>query len=347
MLVCKAVTFFAVIFQMRSIGYNSFDSSLHLQTDTEKPSLKEGDVLIKVEAAGVNRLDLIQVGGKFPPPQGESDILGVEVAGTVVEMTQTASEQTSLKTGDRVMALVGGGGYAEFCRAPYQVVMAVPEGVTWTEAAGIPENYLTAYQALVWNGRLKDGETVLIHAGGSGVGMAAAQLAKNLCKGVQVIVTAGSDEKLSVCKENGADFGINYKTDNFALEVMKFTNNKGADVILDFVGAPYWEKHSQCVAIDGRIIHLGFLGGSVLEKANLGVELKKRVTHFFSTLRSRSLEYRGELVKQFARDTLPLFSAGSAKVRVDSVHSAENATLAHTRMRENKNIGKIIITMTT
>jgi len=263
----------------------------------------------------------------------------------VEELSPLAEEKSGLKLGDRVMALVGGGGYAEFCRAPYQLVMRVPDGMLLTNAAGIPEVFLTAFQALVWNAHMKNGETVLIHAGASGVGLAAIQLSKVLFKDVKVIATAGSEEKLIVCRQYGADLAINYKTQDFTAEVLVATGNKGADVILDFVGASYWEKHEQCIAVDGRVVHLGLLGGALTGPVNLGTLLKKRVTHIFTTLRSRSFEYRVQLVQEFSSQVLPYFANSSLKVTVDTVFPLEQAKKAHARMSTNANIGKIIITI--
>jgi tumor protein p53-inducible protein 3 len=267
------------------------------------------------------------------------------VSGIVEELSDVVARQTGLQRGDSVMALVGGGGYAEYCAVPYQTVIKIPKGVTLTDAAGLMEVFLTAYQAITWNGHLKDNETILIHAGASGVGLAAVQLCRTLFKNVTIITTAGSEEKVKVCREYGAHLSINYKEQNFAEEVLSFTGNKGVDVILDFVGASYWENHTQCVAVDGRIVLLGLLGGAVTENPlNMGILLKKRVTLVCSTLRSRSLEYKHRLVQEFAGQCVTLFGdGGPLRVPVHQVYPLDQASQAHSTMRTNKNIGKLIL----
>ncbi|XP_019863154.1 PREDICTED: quinone oxidoreductase PIG3-like, partial [Amphimedon queenslandica] len=284
---------------MKSISHNTSDASLRLVNDTTVPPLKEGDVLIKVSAAGVNRLDLLQVRGLYPPPPGESEILGVEVSGTIVSLSPLAGSNSGFKIGDRVMALIGGGGYAEYCTAPYQCVMAIPQSLSFDKAAAIPEAYLTAYQGLVWNGDLQDNQTVLIHAGASSVGLAAIQLARVLREGVVVIATSRTEEKLVQCTENGAHFVINSKEKDFKEEVMRITEGKGVDVILDFIGGSYWDNNIASLATDGHIVLLGMLGGvTTPSPVNLGLLLKKRLTVKGSTLRSRSLPYKERLVSE-------------------------------------------------
>lgn len=329
---------------MKSVGYQSSNNSVFM-TSSPKPLIRDGEVLIKVSAAGVNRMDLIQVAGKYPPPPGDSEILGVEVSGVICDVSDQAQENSDLRLGDRVMALVGGGGYAEYCVAPYQVVMRIPENVNMTEAAGLPEAFLTAYQAIAFNGRLQDGEVILIHAGASGVGLAAIQLCRQIYKDIKIIATAGSEEKLAVCKQYGADVVVNYKLADFVTEVLSATNDKGADVIIDPVGASYWPKHSQCTAMDGRVLHIGLLGGAVVESVNLGLELRRRVTHNFSTLRTRSLKYKQELISQFLSRAQPSFERGSLKVPLDLVFPLEQVEKAHARVRENRNTGKIILSV--
>jgi tumor protein p53-inducible protein 3 len=267
------------------------------------------------------------------------------VAGVVEEISDAVAGQTGLKKGDPVMALVGGGGYAEYAAVPYQTVTKIPSGVTFLQAAGIMEVFLTAYQALTWNGHLKDNETILIHAGASGVGLATVQMCKALFKNITIITTSGSDEKVKVCRENGAHLSINYKQKNFAEEVLNFTGNKGADVIIDFVGASYWENHTRCVAVDGHIVLLGLLGGGVTENPlDMGVLLRKRVSLVCSTLRSRSLHYKHRLVQEFAGRCLPLFGDGGLlTVPIHHVYPLDQVSQAHSTMRENKNIGKLIL----
>jgi tumor protein p53-inducible protein 3 len=255
----------------------------------------------------------------------------------------------------------------EYAAVPYQTVTKIPSGVTFLQAAGIMEVFLTAYQALTWNGHLKDNETILIHAGASGVGLATVQMCKALFKNITIITTSGhmscsqgfrrlqlrvcvcvsigSDEKVKVCRENGAHLSINYKQKNFAEEVLNFTGNKGADVIIDFVGASYWENHTRCVAVDGHIVLLGLLGGGVTENPlDMGVLLRKRVSLVCSTLRSRSLHYKHRLVQEFAGRCLPLFGDGGLlTVPIHHVYPLDQVSQAHSTMRENKNIGKLIL----
>eukprot|EP00731_Ephydatia_muelleri_P022470 Em0015g53a len=329
---------------MQSIDHSN--GFLRLTNNAPIPALKDDEVLIKVCAAGVNRLDLLQAKGSYPPPPGASEILGVEVSGTVADLAQGVPADAELGKGDAVMVLMDGGGYAEFCAVPYKAVMRVPEGTSITEAAAIPEVFLTAYQTLFLNTHLKDGETLLVHAGASGVGLALIQLARTLFKGVKVIATAGSDDKLVVCRENGADVTVNYKTTDFAEEVLSVTNKKGADVIVDFIGAPYWEQHMKCIAIDGRLQLTGMLGGGVIPgPTNIGTLLAKRTTVIGTTLRSRSPEYKHQLTKEFSA-CLPLFTSGILHVNIDSVFSFDMAAQAHERMKNNLNVGKILLTWT-
>ncbi|MFD2629443.1 NAD(P)H-quinone oxidoreductase [Oceanobacillus kapialis] len=310
---------------------------LHVQ-NVEKPSPEKGEVLINVKTAAINRTDIISREGKSG--YMNNPILGVEVAGEVVE----AGEEANIPVGTRVMGLVNGGGYAEYAVMPADRAMVVPDKLSFEEAAAIPEVFLTAYQTLFWLGNLTKNETVLIHAGGSGVGTAAIQLARQLTN-AKIITTAGSLEKLDYCHSLGADVGINYKEQDFAEEVLKATDNAGADVILDFIGASYWEKNLKSIAVDGRWVLIGVLGGSKVNDIELMSLMAKRVHLKGTLLTPRSDDYKKELTKDFAKHALPLFEKGKLKAIVDRVFPMEETGDAHRHMEANKNIGKIIVEM--
>lgn len=310
---------------------------LHVQ-NVEKPSPEKGEVLINVKTAAINRTDIISREGKSG--YMNNPILGVEVAGEVVE----AGEEANIPIGTRVMGLVNGGGYAEYAVMPADRAMVVPDKLSFEEAAAIPEVFLTAYQTLFWLGNLTENETVLIHAGGSGVGTAAIQLARELTN-AKIITTAGSQEKLDYCRSLGADVGINYKEQDFAEEVLKATDNAGADVILDFIGASYWEKNLKSIALDGRWVLIGVLGGSKVNDIELMSLMAKRVHLKGTLLTPRSDDYKKELTKDFTKNALPLFEEGKLKAIVDRVFPMEETGDAHRHMEANKNIGKIIVEM--
>lgn len=302
----------------------------------DKPQPQAGELLIKVGAAAVNRTDIItRENGSGPI---KSPILGVEVAGVVEE----AGEGSHIEAGTRVMGLVHGGGYAEYAIMPDKWAMEIPDGLSFEEAVAIPEVFLTAYQTLFWIGQLKADETVLIHAGGSGVGTAAIQLAKQLGQ-AKVITTAGSQEKLDFCKSLGADVTINYREQNFDEEVLKATDNQGVDLILDFIGASYWEKNFNSIKVDGRWVLIGTLGGAVIEKANLFDIMRKRLSISGTLLTPRSDEYKATLSEEFYSKTVDLFKNETLKPIVDSIFSLEEVKQAHEHMEDNKNIGKIIL----
>jgi putative PIG3 family NAD(P)H quinone oxidoreductase len=240
------------------------------------------------------------------------------------------------------MGLVNGGGYAQYALMPADRAMKIPDNLSFEEAAAIPEVFLTAYQTLFWLGELTDQETVLIHAGGSGVGTAAIQLAKKLTK-AKIITTAGSKEKLDFCHSLGADICINYKEQSFDEEILKATNNQGVDVILDFIGASYWEKNLKSIKTDGRWVLIGILGGTVVEKVNLMELLLKRVQLKGTLLTPRSDEYKKELTEEFVKKAMPLFRKNEIKAIVDHVFPFEEVQRAHEHMEANKNVGKIIL----
>lgn len=306
--------------------------------DYPMPTPKSGEVVIKVKASAINRSDIIAREGKAG--YLENPILGIEVAGEVVETT----DEAKIKIGTRVMGLVNGGGYAEYVTMPANRIIIVPDHLSFEEAAAIPEVFLTAYQTLFWLGELKDNETVLIHAGASGVGTAAIQLAKKMTK-AKIIATAGSTEKVNFCCSLGADICINYKEQAFEEEVLKVTNGKGVDVILDFVGASYWEKNLKSMNTDGRWILIGILGGPVVKKVNLMNLLMKRIQLKATLLTPRSDEYKKQLTEEFEQKVVPLFISEQIKPIIDKVLPLEKVKEAHEYMEGNKNIGKIILSV--
>lgn len=325
---------------MKVIQPNSNKSKIGLCfVDIEDITPDNNQVKIAVKAAGVNRADLLQKAGHYPPPSGASPIIGLEVAGKVVEIGTGVNK---FKVGDRVMALLAGGGYAEYAVVDQGSVLQVPVNLDYVHAAGIAEAFLTATQAMFLLGQLKQNETVLIHAGASGVGTAAIQLAKET--GAKVIVTAGKDEKIKFCEELGADIGINYRTEsNFDELVMTHTDNKGADLIIDFIGADYMSRNINAMATDGRIVMLAFMSGSVADGVNLAKILTKRIAFMGSTLRSRSVKYKTELAELFNEKFIHLFESKKLKPIIDSVYSWEKVEEAHRRMEQNINTGKIIL----
>ncbi|WP_430789848.1 NAD(P)H-quinone oxidoreductase [Virgibacillus flavescens] len=300
------------------------------------PEVAEGELLIKVKAAAINRSDILNRENKSG--YLTNPILGVEVSGIV----EKAPEGSSIEVGTRVMGLVNGGAYAEYAVMPAERAMVVPENISFEEAAAIPEVFLTAFQTLFWLGELKQKESVLIHAGGSGVGTAAIQLAKQLAD-ARVITTAGSQKKLDFCKHLGADVGINYKEENFEEEVLKNTNDQGVHVILDFIGASYWKKNLASLKVDGRWILIGLLGGAKLENINLMEIMAKRVQLKGTLLTPRSDDYKAELTQDFAKHALPLFNRKALKPVIDQIFSFTEVQDAHRKMESNKNIGKLIL----
>lgn len=302
-----------------------------------KPVCGENEILVKVKATALNRADILQREGKYPPPPGASPILGLEISGIVEE---TGSRVFKWKAGDRVFGLLPGGGYAEYAVIHENMAMEIPANIPFEEAAAIPEAFLTAFQSLVWLGELKAGEVVLIHAGASGVGTAAIQLAKEI--GAKIIITS-SKEKHKICKETGADLTIDYKTQNFKDEVLKFTSNYGADVIIDFIGGSYFKQNIESLTRDGRLILLATLSGGKVDDFDMRQILTKRLKIIGSTLRSRSLDYQIKLTNEFKEFALDKIRRGIMKPVIDEVFSLKDAALAHKKMEENRNTGKIIL----
>ncbi|AWL11850.1 NADPH:quinone reductase [Saliniradius amylolyticus] len=304
--------------------------------EMDKPNPGDYEVIIKVKAFGINRADLLQKQGKYPPPRGESQVLGLEVSGT---LESVGSMVTAWHEGDRVCALVPGGGYAEYVRVRAEHLMPLPDNMSFSDGAGLMEVFLTAYQALFWLGKLAEGQKVLIHAGASGVGSAAIQLAKS--RGAQVAITASNADKLSFCGRLGADVTINYRQQDFVDTVRERLG--GVDLILDVVGGDYLNRNLRALNLDGRIVTLAILGGRFADKLDMARLLQKRATVMGSTLRNRSDAYKAELIQALNKDCLALFGQGSLMPCVDRVFSPEQIDQAHQRMARNENLGKLVI----
>ena len=298
-----------------------------------------GELLVKVAAAGVNRPDVAQRSGSYPPPPGASDLPGLEIAGEVVAVGPGTHRH---KVGDKVMSLVAGGGYAEYCIAPDAHAITVPDSLSMTEAGALPETLMTVWHNVFERGGLKSGETLLIHGGSSGIGTMAIQLAKNF--GARVIVTVGSKDKAEACLKLGADHAIDYKTEDFVAATRELTNGAGVDVILDMVGGGYIEKNYDAAAIDGRIVQIAFLGGPKAT-VNFTKLMTKRLTHTGSTLRPRSAEDKAAMVSAIEARVLPLIRAGKVKPLMDSRFPLREAAAAHHRMETSQHVGKIVLTV--
>lgn len=299
------------------------------------PTPGPGAVLIKVAAAGVNRPDCLQRAGGYAPPPGASDIFGLEIAGEVVALGEGA---TRYRLGDTVMALVQGGGYAEFCPADEANVLPIPAGLSLEEAAAVPETFFTVWSNMIDRARLQPGEWLLIHGGTSGIGTTAIQIAKAM--GANVITTAGSDEKCEVCRKLGADVAINYKTHDF-VEVVKEVAPGGANVIIDMVGGSYVERNWRAAAVEGRIVQIATLQGP--SEANFGMLMLKRLVHTGSTLRPRSVAFKAGIAKALVANVWPLIEAGTVRPVMDQTMPLADAPRAHARMESGQLIGKIVL----
>jgi NADPH2:quinone reductase len=301
------------------------------------PVVKAGEVLIKVHAAGVNRPDVFQRLGNYAPPPGASDIPGLEVAGEIVDGDL---DYSTFDIGDQVCALVQGGGYAEYVVAPIQQVLPVPKGWSMLEAATIPENYFTVWSNVFDRANLTAGETLLVQGGSSGIGVTAIQLATAM--GHRVFATAGSDDKVAACMKLGAERGINYKTEDFAAVIKSLTNDRGVDVILDMVAGDYLPRELSCLADDGRIAIIATLGGS---KATLDMAqvLRRRLTVTGSTLRPRSVEFKGAIAKKLKERVWPIMAERKVKPVIHTVFPLEQAAAAHALMESSSHVGKIML----
>lgn len=303
----------------------------------EKPVPKPHELLVKVHATALNRADTMQRKGQYPPPPGDSSILGLEIAGEVVTL---GKEVTKWKIGDKICGLIGGGGYAEYAVIPAAQALPIPKNLSYEEAAGIPEVFLTAFQAINWIGKLKKEERILIHAGASGVGTAAIQIAKAI--GAEIFVTA-SQGKHETCLKLGAAKAIDYKKENFQEQVLAFTDGKGVDMIIDFIAAPYFQQNINSLNFDGRMVMLALMGGFKLSELNMLPILFKRIQIFGSTLRARTLDYKASLTKDLYDFAWHRFETEEFKPIIDSVYDWTKVAEAHRYMEANKNIGKIIL----
>lgn len=303
------------------------------------PVPRTGEILVKVAAAGVNRPDVLQRMGGYPPPKGASDIPGLEFAGEVVALGEGA---THFAHGDRVTALVPGGGYAGYAVVAEVNALPVPKGLSMIEAAAIPETFFTVWSNVFDRGGLKPGEVFLIHGGTSGIGVTAIQLAKAF--GARVIATAGGPEKAARCRELGADLAIDYRAVDFVQAVKDFTGGHGADVILDMVGGDYIERNHEAAAVEGRIVQIAFLRGPKAT-VNFTRVMLKRLTHTGSTLRARDTTFKAEIARALEAKVWPLIEAGTVKVVVDSTFPLDRVADAHRRMETNAHVGKIVLTL--
>jgi NADPH2:quinone reductase len=304
------------------------------------PVPKADEVLIRVVAVGVNRPDVAQRSGTYPPPPGASPIIGLECAGHVVALGDAV---TRWRIGDAVTALTNGGAYAEFCTAPEAQTLPWPRGFDALRAAALPETFFTVWANLFGHGRLAAGESVLIHGGTSGIGVTAIQLAKAM--GATVLATAGSAEKVAACRSLGADVGIDYRTEDFAEAVKAATGGKGVDVVLDMVGAPYFARNLRCLKLDGRLVMIAFLAGHVAEAVDLRPIMVKRLTVTGSTMRPRSTAEKGAIAQALEARVWPLLEAGQVQPLIHATFPLDQAAAAHRLMESSAHIGKIMLTL--
>jgi NADPH2:quinone reductase len=338
---------------MRAVEITSYGAPEVLRLgERPDPVPLAGELLIRVSASGINRPDVFQRTGNYPVPPGASDIPGLEVAGVIVGGDARAMAQAGFKMGDRVCALVAGGGYAELCTAPIAQCLPVPKGLSDVEAASLPETFFTVWSNVFDRARLQKGETFLIQGGSSGIGVTAIQLAKAM--GATVIVTAGSDDKCAACLKLGADHAINYKTQDFKDEVKRLTDGKGVDVILDMVGGSYVAREVESLAEDGRIVIIAVQGG-IKSEFNAGLVLRRRLTITGSTLRPRPIAFKQAIAQACLKNVWPLIENGRIKPVIHSTFPAvdakdatgSGAAKAHTLMESNQHIGKIVLTWET
>ncbi|TFK20414.1 quinone oxidoreductase putative [Coprinopsis marcescibilis] len=315
--------------------------------EIDAPSPRPGEVLINVKAFGLNRMDIHQREGQYPPPPGASQILGVEFSGVISELGNDVEEW---KIGDEVIGLVAGGAYAELVTVPQENLIKKPQALTWAEAAAIPENFLTAFQALILIGSLRTKENVLIHAAASGVGVAAIQLAR-IYGAETVIGTTSTEHKINwiLGLPNGATHAVNYKTQNFAAEVNHITKGHGADVVIDFVAQSHFVRNIEALAVDGRMTMLALLSGSIVNSFDLSPILRKRLRIEGSTLRSRAPKYQANLISRFETEVLQQITGeggtGPIRIYLHQVYPWDRIIDAHREMESNNNLGKIIVTV--
>jgi len=308
------------------------------------PQAGAGELLIRVSASGINRPDVLQRTGNYPVPAGASDVPGLEVAGVIESGDASALAEAGLKVGDRVCALVAGGGYAQYCVAPVGQCLPVPKGLSDVEAASLPETFFTVWSNVFDRARLQAGETLLVQGGSSGIGVTAIQMAKAL--GATVIVTAGSDDKCAACVALGADHAINYKTHDFVAEALRLTDGKGVDVVLDMVAGDYVAREVTCMAEDGRLVIIAVQGG-IKSEFNAGLVLRRRLTLTGSTLRPRPVSFKAAIARNLREHVWPLIEVGRIRPVIHSTFdaaSADGAANAHRLMESNQHVGKIVLT---
>ena len=328
--------------RMRTVEVTEPGPAEHLRLGSRPmPQPGAGELLIRVAASGVTRPDVLQRKGHYPPPPGASDVLGLEVAGEIVGGDLPAMAQAGLRVGERVCALVAGGGYADHCVAPVAQCLPVPAGLSDVQAASLPETFFTVWSNVFDRGRLKAGETLLVQGGSSGIGITAIQLAR--AWGATVLATAGSDEKCVACVRLGAAHAIDYKTQDFAAEARRLTGGRGVDVILDMVAGDYVAREVQCLAEDGRLVIIAVQGG-VQAQFDAGLVLRKRLTITGSTLRVRPVAFKGAIARALREHVWPLFASGAVQPVIHATFAAADAAKAHALMESNRHIGKIVLT---
>jgi NADPH2:quinone reductase len=326
---------------MKAVEISSFGSPDVLRLgERPAPVPRPGEVLIRVAASGINRPDVLQRLGHYPAPVGVSDIPGLEVAGVIEAGDTQAMAAAKLAVGDRVCALVAGGGYAQWCVAPVAQCLPTPHGLTDVQAASLPETFFTVWSNVFDRGRLKQGDTLLIQGGSSGIGVSAIQMAKAF--GATVIVTAGSDQKCADCLAIGADHAINYKTQDFEAETLRLTQGRGADVVLDMVAGPYIAKELNCLAEDGRLVVIAVQGG-VQAEINAALVMRKRLTITGSTLRIRPIAFKAAIANNLLQHVWPLIASGHIRPMLYAVFPAADAAKAHAMMESGQHVGKIVL----
>ena len=333
---------------MRAIAMTAFGGpEVLVETTRPDPVPAAGELLVRVAASGINRPDVLQRKGAYAPPPGASDLPGLEIAGSIIGGDAAELAAAGFKLGDRVCALVAGGGYGELCAAPIPQCLPIPSGLSDIEAASLPETFFTVWSNVFDRGRLQAGETLLVQGGSSGIGVTAIQLAKAVFgkDGGKVIVTAGSDEKVAACVALGADVGINYKTQDFVAEVKAATGGKGADVVLDMVAGDYVAREVQCLADDGRIVIIAVQGG-FNSGFNAGELLRRRLLITGSTLRPRPLAFKAAIAANLRATVWPLIESGQIKPVIHSVFPAAQAAQAHALMESSEHVGKIVLDWT-
>ena len=327
---------------MQAVEITSFGGPEVLRLgERPAPQPGSGEVLIRVAASGVNRPDVLQRMGHYAPPPGASDLPGLEVAGVIESGDSAALAAAGLAVGDRVCALVAGGGYAQWCVAPVAQCLPIPAGLSDIEAASLPETYFTVWSNVFDRGRLQAGESLLVQGGTSGIGVTAVQLARAL--GATVIATAGSDEKCAACVQLGAHHAINYRSQDFVAEVQRITEGRGVDVVLDMVAGDYVAREVECLAEDGRLVIIAVQGG-VKSGFNAGLVLRRRLTITGSTLRPRSVAFKGAIASALRERVWPLLAARHVRPVIHRTFAAAEASHAHALMESNQHVGKIVLT---